>query len=301
MVLMVPWVEKYRPSKLGTIVLTPENKRIFETMLEESRIPNLLFYGPPGTGKTTTIMNLIHEYQIKNKETNQGLILHLNASDDRGIEVIRTQIYTFVHSKNLLGNGTKFVILDEVDYMTKTAQHALRYILHTPGVRFCLIGNYISKIEESLQTDVMNIRFDHLPHDQIIQFLRNISIQEELNVSDEMLKEIQNQHGSDVRSMINFMQSNELSNCKITGPHVWNELTQLIHEKENISIIIKCIHQLSQEYSVDHKTLLKDWITYGLLHQHFRNISIQSIKQAMYSLETSVHGMTLLILTLLIE
>ena len=296
---MVPWIEKYRPSQLDNIVLTPENRMIIETMLKESSIPNLLFYGPPGTGKTTTIMNLIHKYQVEHLETNQGLVLHLNASDDRGIEVIRSQIYTFINSKNLLGKGTKFVILDEVDYMTKTAQYALRYILHTPGVRFCLIGNYISKIEESLQTDVMNIRFDHLPTEKIIYFLKDIAIKEGVNVSDEILKEIQRMHGSDLRSMINFMQSNELENCKVMGPVLWDKLTSLIHEKENVTRVIQYINELSQEYETDHKTLVKDWMTYALLNNHFSEVDIKQVKHSVHHMEESNHSMTLLILTLL--
>ena len=124
-----PWVEKYRPNKFEDIVLTTINKKILVNIVKFNYFPNLLFYGPPGTGKTTTIINLINKYQETYDQKNKGLIIHLNASDDRGIEIIRNQIHQFVHTKTLFGNGLKFVILDEVDYMTKNAQQALRYLI----------------------------------------------------------------------------------------------------------------------------------------------------------------------------
>ena len=149
----IPWVEKYRPKNFENIVIEETNLKIFKNMIENNYFPNFLFYGPPGTGKTTTIINLINLYQQKNDEVNKSLMIHLNASDERGIDIIRNQIYQFINSKPLFINGTKFIILDEVDYMTKSAQQALKYILKTTNknVKFCLICNYISKIDETLQ------------------------------------------------------------------------------------------------------------------------------------------------------
>ena len=97
----IPWVEKYRPTNFDDIVLDPINRRIFENILEKNYFPNLLFYGPPGTGKTTTIINIINEYQTRYNQKNKGTIIHLNASDERGIDIIRSQIHQFVKSKNL--------------------------------------------------------------------------------------------------------------------------------------------------------------------------------------------------------
>ena len=130
--MSIPWVEKYRPQSFDNIVLDPMNRIIFENIIKQNNIPNLIFYGPPGTGKTTTIINLINKYQEKYNQRNKGLMIHLNASDERGIDVIRNQINSFVNTKTLFTNGIKFIILDEVDYMTKNAQQALR----------CLIQNY---------------------------------------------------------------------------------------------------------------------------------------------------------------
>ena len=127
--IFTPWVEKYRPNTFDDIVLDPLNKSILENIIKNEHFPNLLFYGPPGTGKTTSIINLIKAYQENSQ--NQNLMIHLNASDERGIDIIRNQINSFVNSKSLFNNGMKFVILDEVDYMTKNAQIALRYLLQS--------------------------------------------------------------------------------------------------------------------------------------------------------------------------
>jgi replication factor C subunit 3/5 len=115
----IPLCEKFRPTNFDDIVLDPLNKNILRNIIETSYFPNLLFYGPPGTGKTTTIINLVNSYQIKNNQQRKGLMIHLNASDERGIDIIRNQINQFVNTKNLFNQGMKFVILDEVDYMTK--------------------------------------------------------------------------------------------------------------------------------------------------------------------------------------
>jgi len=88
----MPWVEKYRPSCFDEIVLDPYNRIILSNILKTNYFPNLLFYGPPGTGKTTTIINLVNTYQSKLNMRNRGLMIHLNASDERGIDIIRNQI-----------------------------------------------------------------------------------------------------------------------------------------------------------------------------------------------------------------
>ena len=95
----IPFVEKYRPVKFDDIVLDPLNKQIFKNIIETGHFPNLLFYGPPGPGKTTTIINLVNSYQEKLNQKNKELMIHLNASDERGIDIIRSQINQFVNSK----------------------------------------------------------------------------------------------------------------------------------------------------------------------------------------------------------
>ena len=217
----IPFAERHRPTNMNDIILDPLNRVILNNIVDSSYFPNLLFYGPPGTGKTTTIINLVNLFQLKHFQQNKGLMIHLNASDERGIDIIRNQINQFVNSKNLFFSGMKFVILDEVDYMTKNAQQALRYLLQTysENVRFCLICNYISRIEEGLQNEFLKLRFNQLPESEIIPFLKNVSIKEKLDLKDESIKLIQKLYKSDIRSMINFIQSNQNITGSSTGSY----------------------------------------------------------------------------------
>ena len=264
----IPWVEKYRPTQFDNIVLSPINRKIFQNILDLQYFPNLLFYGPPGTGKTTTIINLINEYQVKYKQRNNGSVIHLNASDERGIDIIRNQIYQFVRSKNFFEKGLKFVILDEVDYMTKNAQQALKYLLQSScyNVRFCLICNYISKIDESLKNEFICIRFNQLPQTDIYKFIKNITISENLNLSDDVIDSIQNNFNSDIRSMINFIQLNQnvtIWETNIISNKIWETIYDLISIKgKNNGEIINYIHGISIQYNIDKKNIMKNFFNY---------------------------------------
>jgi len=265
----VPLVEFYRPKNFDDIVLDPLNKKILKNIIETSYFPNLLFYGPPGTGKTTTIINLINAYQAKLNTKNKDLIIHLNASDERGIDIIRNQINFFVNSKPLFHTGMKFVILDEVDYMTKNAQQALRYLLqnYSSSVRFCLICNYISKIDEGLQNEFIRLRFNQLPKNEIITFLTHISNSENLNMSQKTLSCIQKLYKSDIRSMINFMQSNQNivkddSECYIIDNDIWESLIEMLSKREKIENINMFVHNVSIQYNIDKKNIIKDFLNY---------------------------------------
>ena len=213
----IPWIEKYRPNNFEEIVLDKTNREIFENILKNNYFPNLLFYGPPGTGKTTTIINLINEYQKKHNNNVKGSVIHLNASDERGIDIIRNQIHSFVKARNFFMDGLKFVILDEVDYMTKNAQQALKYLLQSDcnNVRFCLICNYICKIEASLKNEFLCIRFNQLPKQEIFSFVNTICEKEGLNIENDIIENIQHTYQSDIRSIINFLQLNPTISKKI--------------------------------------------------------------------------------------
>ena len=262
----IPWVEKYRPTTFDTIVLDPLNKIILNNIIERNSFPNLLLYGPPGTGKTTTIINLINKYQVSNNQVHKGLIIHLNASDDRGIDIIRNQIRQFVASDTLFVTGLKFVILDEVDYMTKHAQQSLKYLLQysNTNVRFCLICNYISRIDDSLQSEFMRLRFNQLPENDILLFLQHICNSEALPVTADKLLYIQKLYKSDIRSMINYIQSNKhmLLDLQVLNSAVWQKLTQLFLIKNNHLGVLAYLDTISDTYNIDIKNITKDYLNY---------------------------------------
>ena len=264
-----PWVEKYRPSKFDNIVLDPTNRKLFEKIIEKEHFPNLLFYGPPGTGKTTTIINLIQQYQKTHSRINKGNVIHLNASDERGIDIIRNQINSFVKSMNLFETGFKFVILDEVDYMTKNAQQALKYLLQTTttNVRFCLICNYISKIDESLKNEFICVRFNQLPCNDIVQFMKSIVEKEKINIGDESIQIIQSMYKSDIRSMINFLQLNQNFkldewNKNILNNQVLQKLHNMFCDDTKQIDVIHYIYKISREYNIDKKHLIQSFFNY---------------------------------------
>ena len=263
----IPWVEKYRPSSFNDIVLSDINKTIFENILKDNYFPNLLFFGPPGTGKTTTIINLINAYQEKNNEKKKGLMIHLNASDERGIDIVRNNINNFVNSKNLFNKGTKFIILDEVDYMTKNAQQALKYLLeiNNGNVRFCLICNYISKVDTSLKNEFLCIRFNQLPKDKTIVFLKNIAEKEEVSINNDGYEALLDMYKSDIRSMINFMQLNKdsinLDNVTLSNV-IMDDILEKIKHSTNYKNIINLLHDISIQYNYDKKTIIKKLLNY---------------------------------------
>ena len=265
-----PWSEKYRPQDFNHIVLDPINRKIFQNILEKKKFPHMLFYGPPGAGKTTSSDNLIRKYQSLYSKTNTENIIHLNASDERGIEVIRTQIHQFVKSKNMFETGYKFVVLDEVDYMTKNAQQALKNLLQSclNNVRFCLICNYVCKIDESLKNEFICIRFNQLPKEEIYTFMRHIAEKENICLKDESIYSIQKMFHSDIRSMINFIQLHQHNpdiDTLLVIDSMWEELHILL-KKEGPDDILKWMRKTSVSCNLDIKTIIKHYFNYMIKH-----------------------------------
>jgi len=284
----IPWIEKYRPDKFENIVLDEINELLLQNIIETKHFPNILFYGPPGTGKTTTMINIINTYQERYNEKNKDLMIHLNASDERGIDIIRNQISQFVNSKCLFNKGLKFVILDEVDYMTKNAQQALKYLLqkNPDNVRFCLICNYISRIDESLQNEFMRCRFNKLPEAKVFDFIKEIVINEKINISNENITKIINNYNNDLRSIINYLQCNQsnLNNLKIINNECWENFTTIIKTK-NIENIKQSLLEISLEYHYEQKNLLKEYINFLI------KVKKVIYKDFFYFVENAYHNM----------
>lgn len=285
----IPWVEKYRPTCFDGIVLDEINQSIFGNILSKQYVPNMLFYGPPGTGKTTTIMNLISDHYgrqgIKNYQSN---VIHLNASDERGIDIIRNQIYQFVNAKNIYIRGIKFVILDEVDYMTKSAQQALKCLLQNSyeNIRFCLICNYISKIDYSLKNEFLCIRFNQLPRDRIISFLKNIIHNEGLGVTDEEIDNIHSYYNSDIRSMINYLQLNEgrkTAHTSILKTSALDGIHKIVLNGSNATELIQEIHDIGKLYNHANIEIIKKYLTHLLrFKQYWTHLFTDAVKRIVH-------------------
>jgi DNA polymerase III delta prime subunit len=180
----------------------------------------------------------------------------------------------------LFETGYKFVVLDEVDYMTKNAQQALKYLLQTCGnnVKFFLICNYISKIELSLQHEFVCIRFNQLPKQKIREFIREICVKEGVDLTDQNIDTIQNLHKSDIRSMINFIQLNQnviVQQSNIVDDTIWKRLYDLFDGEKDATKIKVFINKLSIHYNIDKKQIIKDYYNYLILnHQDIVNPEI---------------------------
>ena len=284
----IPWCEKYRPRSFDDIILEENNRQIFDNILKKDRFPHLLFYGPPGAGKTTSAENLINTYQALHHKRNKETIIHLNASDERGIEVIRNQIHQFVKCNNMFETGYKFVILDEVDYMTKTAQQALKNLLQNcnDNVRFCLICNYICKIDESLKNEFICIRFNQLPEKEIVSFVRNIANHENLDISDETISNIQKMFQSDVRSMVNFLQLHQNDNTwglHVINDVIWDELFSLFLSSLDDNKIVQWIMNITHHSgNMDIKTCIRKFFHFVITkHPEIVNCEVLNIAETL--------------------
>lgn len=300
---IIPWVEKYRPSNFNHIILDKWNKRMLNNIIEQKYFPNILFYGPPGIGKTTTIINIIKLYQERNNEKGKDLIIHLNASDDRGIDVIRNQIHNFVKTSTLFNKGMKFVILDEVDYMTKNAQLALKKIIdgNHKNVRFCLICNYISKIHNSIQKNFINFKFNNLPKTKIMSFLKEICKKENLELQDSEIQNIQEYFKSDIRSMINYIQTNKnnIQVFKLIDKSILTKLFNYI-KSNNTQDIEHHIYCLSIKYNICIKELIEKFIyfLYELNKLDLSKISFIIHNMNMFETNNLIHYISYKIKTL---
>lgn len=207
------WIEKYRPKHLKNIIGQNNIISTIKNMIKNNySITNLLFYGMPGTGKTTTILSLCYELFGPNNFKNR--VLELNASDERGIGVVRDSILRFAKTSlsspdpNYPSPPIKLIILDEADAMTYDAQSALRKIMedYLETTRFCIICNYIEKIIKPIVSRCMFFNFVPLDNKLIIRHLKKIAEKEKLKLNDEDIENIYKSYNGDLRQAISSLQ-----------------------------------------------------------------------------------------------
>jgi DNA polymerase III delta prime subunit len=292
----IPWVEKYRPTQLEDVALDDVNKRLLSAIVDRQSFPNLLLYGPPGTGKTTTVVNLIRAYQSKHGTADDECVIHLNASDDRGIDIIRNQISAFANSKPLFGSGMKFVVLDEVDFMTKNAQHALCCLMqqNSSTVRFCLMCNYISKLDASLQREFIRLRFNQLPMDRIVAFLKHVCAAENMAIEDDILYNVCRLYKSDIRSMINCLQLNGGA-PRVISPTQFELLFELLRDGL-VDDATKALNEYCVYYCTDMNAIVNEFINYIIREKMENNATLlSSVENLVHSTSTSPsHAMAII-------
>jgi len=210
---MKNFVEKYRPHTIEDVYLEEKNRVSIHSFITTKHFPNLLFYGPSGTGKTSTIIAMA---KMIYKEKYNLMVLELNASDNRNIQVVRKIIKEFASCKTLFNTGYKLIILDEVDSMTNDAQFCLRRIMeaYSENVRFCFICNFVGKIIPAIQSRCSKFKFSNLNIFQIRVRLEQIMKEEDIQINNDVMILIMTHSNGDMRKILNYIQLFKYHKCR---------------------------------------------------------------------------------------
>eukprot|EP01006_Ploeotia_vitrea_P031854 TRINITY_DN64149_c0_g1_i1.p1 TRINITY_DN64149_c0_g1~~TRINITY_DN64149_c0_g1_i1.p1 ORF type:complete len:356 (-),score=39.45 TRINITY_DN64149_c0_g1_i1:93-1160(-) len=293
----LPWVEKHRPSSLDDILAHEEIISTIRNLMDKNRMPHLLFYGPPGTGKTTTILACARHIYGDNF---QKFVLELNASDERGIDIVRNRIKDFASTRQIFSAiSFKLIVLDEADQMTHEAQAALRRVMEkfTRNVRFCLICNNVNKLIAAIQSRCTRFRFSPLKKIQVLQRLQDICKEEEVPYNDKGLEAVHKLSGGDMRKCLNILQSTYNSFDKVepeevyqcTGnpsPQDMQKIVQAVVEHD-FSDALREVKKIQEDKGLSINDMLGEMLTYVMKMDFNEDIKIfllEKLADAEYNL-----------------
>ena len=250
------WTEKYRPASFDTIRGHTEIVRRISAFVEQRNMPHLLFSGPAGVGKTS--LSLVIARSLYGDDWKQNF-LELNASDERGIDVVRVKVKDFARTRSIGIIPFKIIYLDESDALTREAQQALRRTMerYTKTARFILSCNYSSKIIDPIQSRCAVFHFKPLKKEDITAIITVIAQREQLEISPDAIDALYEISGGDCRRVENILQSTAVLQKHITADSIYS-IASSAHPKEVCAILeLASTHKFLDARSLLLKTMLE--------------------------------------------